>query len=517
MFVQSLWGINFSAMVLAIDVALITIVLLLKKTRSDYTEKKLPHNAAQRLKFSGQQNGFCARFAVRRVPQQLWQENMTDNIIELTPFRADLTRALARRGEKLLASPDLADEVATLQPLEAYYIVREAGLGHALPILLQLSREQLETCIDLDCWQGYDFAADSLDEWLTAFALDGPETLARSFFALDYVVQLLFLAQTITVFDPDTDQVPQEDEENTRDRAMTPDGFYLLELKTELALKIHPFTVLDALYMYDATATHQLLSEVRVDLQTQIEEEALRFRNGRMEDIGFVPAEEANVLFSRPAGRQLMSRPPKPLDGTFTGVPAVYASPFIKTTLLQQALSQITDQELLSRLEQELVWAINSAIIAYGETTKNTNQITDIAGRVRDTISLGLETLLVQQEAEGLQGGAAANSAELLTVWCITDLFRHGFAATQVLKQEVRQALRDADFHAWFHLADVQQSDELDDRLERAFVAGLLGRHPLLSGFDLAKPEDVKAFASLSDIAEAQARLKLLIAKISSH
>ena len=34
-------------------------------------------------------------------------------IIELTPFRADLTRALARRGERLLAAADLAAEVAT--------------------------------------------------------------------------------------------------------------------------------------------------------------------------------------------------------------------------------------------------------------------------------------------------------------------------------------------------------------------------------------------------------------------
>jgi len=99
---------------------------------------------------------------------------MTDNnIIELTPFRADLTRALARRGERLLAATDLADEVASLEPLEAYYIVREIGLDQALPILLQLSQEQLEACIDLDCWHRYDFAVDSLDEWLAAFALDG--------------------------------------------------------------------------------------------------------------------------------------------------------------------------------------------------------------------------------------------------------------------------------------------------------------------------------------------------------
>ena len=150
---------------------------------------------------------------------------MTDNnIIELTPFRADLTRALARRGERLLASNDLADEGAALEPLEAYYIVREIGLDQALPVLLELSPEQLEACVDLDCWNRYDFAVDSLDQWLTAFSLAGPEALARAFFSLDYVVQLLFLAQTVTVYDPDTDEVPQEDEEYGPLRAMTQIG-----------------------------------------------------------------------------------------------------------------------------------------------------------------------------------------------------------------------------------------------------------------------------------------------------
>ena len=442
---------------------------------------------------------------------------MTDNnIIELTPFRADLTRALACRGERLLAAADLADEVAALEPLEAYYIVKEIGLDRALPILRELSQEQLQAGIDLDCWNRYDFAADSFDKWLTAFALDGPETLARAFLSLDYVVQLLFLAQTVTVYDPDTDQIPAKDKENIKSRAMTPDGFYLLELKTEMVLKIHPFTLLDALYQYDPTAAHQLLSDIRVDLPTQIEEEALRFRSGRMNDLGFVAPDEAAILFSRPAIRQPLPRPQKPIDSACTRVPSVYAGPLSKTTLLQQALSLITDQERLSRLEQEIVWAINSAIIAYGEKTEDIKQISDIAERVRDTISLGLESLLAQQESDWTldDGAAAAKASDLLDVWCIIDLFRHGFAATMGLQQEVRQALREPRFHAWYNLPETEQSDEPGDRLERAFVTALLGRHPLRSGFDLAKAENVKAFACLADINVAHVRLKRLVARI---
>jgi hypothetical protein len=440
---------------------------------------------------------------------------MTDNnIIELTPFRADLARSLARRGERILAAADLADEVAALEPLEAYYIVREIGLDQALPILLELSHEQLEACVDLDCWNRYDFAVDSLDEWLTSFALAGPEALARAYFSLDYVVQLLFLAQTVTVYDPDTDQVPQEGKGKDTPRAATPDGFYLLDAKNEVALKTHPFSLLDALYQYDPVASHRLLSDVRVDLPTQIEEEALRFRNGRMQDIGFAPPEEAAILFSRPALRQPLPRPQKPIDSALTRLPSVYAGPLSATSLLQQALSLITDKERLSSLEQEIVWAINSAIIAYGEKGRDIKQITDIAERVRDTVSLGLESLLAEQAANGPLESAAAVAADLLEVWCITDLFRHGFGAALGLQQEARQALGEPQFRAWYDLAETNQSDEPGDRLERAFVTALLVRHPLSSGFDPAHAEEVKAFSCLADIDAAHVRLKKLVARI---
>ena len=439
---------------------------------------------------------------------------MTDNkIIELTPFRADLTRALSRRGERLLASTDLAVEVAKLEPLEAYYVVREIGLDLALPIIIELSSEQLMAGIDLDCWHGTGFAADSLDEWMQAYALAGPEALAKGFLALDHVVQLLFLCRTVTVYDPDTDQVPPEKEASETPRVVSPDGFYILDLKSELDLKIHPYTLLDALYKYDSNAAFHLLRAVRVDLPTQIEEEALRFRNGRMEDIGFVGPEEAAVLFSRPSP-EISVIHQKPLSRDFARLPAVYAESLGETTLLPRVMGLIKDPECLARLEQEIVWAINSAIIAYGEKTRDIDQITEIAERVRDTISLGLETLIANQEVNGLLVTPAvlSQAADLLEVSSVNELFRHGFAATLPLQQQLQQAMASPDFRDWYNLADTDQSDEPSDRLERAFVTALRGRHPLRGGIDLAKDDGVTAFSCLDEIHTASERLKQLVA-----
>jgi len=132
---------------------------------------------------------------------------------------------------------------------------------------------------------------------------------------------------------------------------------------------------------------------------------------------------------------------------------------------------------------------------------------------VRDTISLGLESLLAQGDppCQPDEAKAAAKAAELLKIWSMSDLFRHGYGAIMVLQEAVRQALAEPGFATWYNLADTEQSDEPADRLERAFVAALMGRQPLHGGFDPGNAETVRAFASLAEIAAAQARLKRLV------
>jgi hypothetical protein len=99
----------------------------------------------------------------------------------------------------------------------------------------------------------------------------------------------------------------------------------------------------------------------------------------------------------------------------------------------------------------------------------------------------------------------------------MTDLFRHGYAAALGLQEEVRQAMTEPRFAAWYNLADTEQSDEPADRLERAFIAALLGRQPLHGGFDPGNAETVRAFAGLAEIAAAQVRLKRIVDHFSGR
>lgn len=446
---------------------------------------------------------------------------MPNKITELTRFRADLTRALARRGARLLEATDQAAEVAALEPLEAYLIARELGLDQARPLLLHLTEGQLQACVDLTCWQRHDFQASALAEWLSPFADEGASALAKTFFALDEEVQILFLAQTIKVYSFEDDQIPEpEDDLEEKIRATTPDTLYLLEMKEEEALPINPLGLVGALYQHDADEASHLIAAVRWEMPSQIEEEALRFRSNRMHELGFVAPDEATILFSPPR-QQPPPRPLEPEECAVTRLPALYAQLLGESNLLVQALGLVSEPAALCRLEQELVWTINTAVIAYGETPRDIEYVADIAMRVRDTISLGLESLLFAQvDAPGQPAGEASDARRalgLMKIWTLRDLFRHGYAAAATLQQEVRQAMRLPQVRTWYDLPEMEHSDEPADRLDRAFIRAQLGRHPLLGGFDQADADRVRAFASLADLSAAQARLQRLIRRLSAE
>ena len=60
----------------------------------------------------------------------------------------------------------LARKVARLEPLEAYFIVKELGVSDAMPLLRFASAEQLQAIVDLDCWVEERPDPAELDAWL---------------------------------------------------------------------------------------------------------------------------------------------------------------------------------------------------------------------------------------------------------------------------------------------------------------------------------------------------------------
>lgn len=435
-----------------------------------------------------------------------------DNVIALSRFRADVARALAKRGKAWLDNTDLAHAMPTLDPLEAYFMVKELGVESATPLLTRASDEQLRTFVDLDCWESGDQPemAD-LAAWLAPFAADGPESLRRAFLCLDNALQVLFVATNLTILDARSEDIPDTAEGSAR--MSTPDGFFVLDVAIDEESDLDPFAVISALYQHDPEDTYRVLMAAKWELASTLEEEARTFRAARLADMGFLERAEALTIFAPPTRSPTPRILAKPSVHAVS-LPALYAGPFTEASLLTEALARVTDAAQLEAIEHELVYMVNAALIAYGGSPRDLRHAESIAERVRDTVSLGLEVLLdLPRPMEGGPGEShVAGATALLLRWHVRELFRHGNNASRALGRSARALIADPVVARWLEQGDADAP--VADQLDRAFVRALSGLPCLSGGFDPSRVTRIKAFGSRREIEEAEARLDHLAERL---
>jgi hypothetical protein len=426
------------------------------------------------------------------------------NVITLTRFRADLARSLSRRADKLIESPNLREQVQALEPLEAYFIVKEVGLDSALPILRAATAEQLQAFVDLDCWSGDSPDPVEIDAWLSAFAADGQEALAQAFTSLDSELQVWFLGDALEVYEAQGDEPAPEPGPSTR-RFNTPDNLFVIDVKPNFEGELDPLTLVDALYRFDQNDAYRLLVAVRWELASTLVEQALHFRAGRVEDMGFPNRDDALTLFAPPPAKP---RPPRPAaHPVIASLPALYAAPLLDRSLLSRGLSALTDEPMVAQLERDFLHLVNLAVVAFGESPRSVAHITDITTRVRDTVSLGLASLLPKEAGD-------EEIAKQLTSWALVDLYRQGHQQVVPLQKRAGTMARDPVVAAWLQKVETEADDYSEDRRDRAFIQGLLHVPPMLAGTDPTKPTSGRSFATPDELREAEERLNAISARV---
>ena len=437
------------------------------------------------------------------------------DVVNLSRFRSSVARALARRGKKLLETNDPAAEMAALETLEAYYIVKEMGVDNAVTLLRHADDEKFLAFIDLDCWRGDRPDAEEIDAWLAPFAAAGEEELWETFLRLDSELQVLFLAQSLIVYDNREEENLPSPPRGAR-RKQTVDTFFTIETLPEAEREVDPFVLVDALYAHDVSVAFALLQAVRWELEDPLAEEAYRFRAGRLEDLGFPSVDRAMLLFSKPP-----LKPSAPVD--FSGgastphtLPALYAEPLGGDSLLARAMARITDEKLLAGLEESLRYLCNAAIIAYGDSPNDIRRAAAIATRVRDTLCLGLEHLLSPEAPHAFPDGdgISADAATLLQTWPLSDIFRIAYGEVMQLARDAARLAEDPPVAQWLERSETEADDYSEDRRDREFIKALCSSRPLHGGYDVGDPTKRKAFADKRELAAAVERLDTIAARL---
>lgn len=441
----------------------------------------------------------------------------TNNVVSLSRFRADVSAALTRRGQTLLSAADLKEQVAAMAPLELYYVVKEIGVEDAQPILSCASAQQMQACCDLDCWEADNFCPIELDAWLAGFAAQSTEALAEAFLRLDDEVQILFLAESLAIYDMRNEGVPELSDDIPH--KVTLDGFFTLYAVKE-EREIEPFLLVDALYKHDMHEAFRLLMATKWEILSETGESAFQFRAGRLEEMGFLRPEEAARLFAPPPSALKApldpDAPPKAqlvCDDAPMTMPALYAGAMHEaTTRLGRALAHISDARHIARLEAELVSLINAATVAYGNVTKDLSGVMRVASYVRDTLSLGLERLLSIEghDPEGEQ--ADAQAAALVVRVALMHLFQLGFELVRPMQRAAYALSQDPVVAAWLGVA--LHPDDDTEAADRLFLRHLAQARPVLAGYTPLRPQDTKAWQSLSEINQTKDRLDALATRL---
>ena len=427
-------------------------------------------------------------------------------IVPITSFRRDLGRALQRRGQALLEADDMEEQMQSLAPLEAYFVVKELGLESAAPLLMAASDAQLHLCLDLDCWHDGLLDPVELDAWLATFVAVDPTQLAGVFMRLDEEVQILFLTARLLVLEI---TAPEDGIAEDMPSMATPDDAYRVFERQADGAEINALQLVEGLYRVDPRHIGRMLMAVLSELQSPLEEQALQFRAGRLEDAGFPDRSRALQILAPPPAEPPLMLTSRGHHSSPLGLPALYAETLTQASLLAQALAVQTDASTVARIEQELVYLMNAAVVAYGEDPRDLRQVRAIATRVHDTLNLGLQDLLAQGPVVADVIGVAAAS-QLLQRWPLLHVLQTGHQLLQPLRRAAAQLAQDPAVASW--LATASEPDEDPSYDDRAFVRGLCRQPPVLAEALPLNPDAIRAFAGHSEVQAALARLDALAA-----
>jgi hypothetical protein len=337
------------------------------------------------------------------------------------------------------------DAEETLQSMDApvlYRLIKRAGWDQAYDLLQYVTPEQLQVFIDFDCWQRDRLQTETLQKWLSALVAEADDeqfkTVCRE---LDPEILPIFFKTHLKVEQTDDENQPPEEWEGEVE--VTPDGWYAIKYPEddEDAGRLIRM-ILDRLYYVDRTLAWTLLEAVRWELMANMEEEAYRWRNSRLEEFGFVPREQAVEVYAfrspvqyresieeKDKGDQARRvEPPARLD-----VPAVVRDEFDDEFFVYRVMRAITDDEDLRRILYQMRTLMNRTIVADGIEPGNLELGREVVRRTLGYLSLGLEFL-----ARGKDEKAAGYLRDLPT----KEIFQTGYSLTAKLQKKV-QEMRD--------------------------------------------------------------------------
>ncbi|MBR58903.1 MAG: hypothetical protein CMH54_12905 [Myxococcales bacterium] len=235
------------------------------------------------------------------------------------PALAPTFHSLSRMG-KLNAILELSSPEAFVQELpsqELHHLIHHIGIEDAGLLVPHTTPDQFRTLLDLDLWVGSEMCPERIERWIWSLDEFGPsDELARRIQQVDPELIISILARWCRIQVRETkDESPMFPHEAVV--FTTPDQRYFVELVGDDANDRFPmiYHLIGGLYQADLEQAIQLLDQITMDTPSEVEEEVLRFRNARLQDLGFVSPDEAIRMYAFTSPKKALGDLAAILDG----------------------------------------------------------------------------------------------------------------------------------------------------------------------------------------------------------
>jgi hypothetical protein len=423
---------------------------------------------------------------------------MTRSLIQL---RALVGRRPEAQFELLRMADNLAELMPKIAAQDLHALVCSVGKEEFLDLVPTCSAEQLIALTDLEGWRASRFDHMGFEDWLGVLVEAGPRHLQRYLKAMDLEQMLLYLCGRVRVHaraEQEDDGYPTLPNEVPGSALWwSPDRRFVLEIfdwkKGEDRFQTDPIRpLLRHLETRDAWEVSRLLVALSWELATPLEEDCLRLRNARMEELGFPPAEEAWVLYAPGRPDHLLAQGKGRVADPVAGeVAALVLRVRSSEDPLQAALEELPET-VAAIVVQQLAYTSNRALVADGVSPGEVDAVAASALRVRSTVCLGLGYALARSP-EGSPG-------KLVLRHGVQTLFRVGYNLCLPLAEMAREICRNPAS------GPGDQAHWLAPSAEHMLAGLLLPRPMLATGRDRCRP-----LANLGDVQKVAARLTGLV------
>jgi len=399
----------------------------------------------------------------------------------------------ARRTDQIFAAPSPPAAIAALPRDEFFYLVHELGFPEAMEVLVHATADQIQTVLDLSIWERDRVDLAKSDDWLAALVEAPPATLGRWAEGMDVELLALLMRKRARIYDLSLSDPPEEPEGVLWN---SPDRLFAIDLLGEPDQARVTQRLLDSLYRYSPSMMRKLLVGVRAETDAELEEEALRWRSGRMADLGFVDYTEALEVYREldPTTVRLGQAPAGGLRpraersaGDQLRLPAVMADQLSGRTPFARAVADLRTRDEVDEIHFALVALCNRALSANRVSPGDDDAVRDVLARVSATLDIAVEFLA---RGDLGQEGAAVRTVPLLT------LHRLGTSLIGKLRRLALTLRRDNPFARLLPALDIFEDDDSQ------VLSSLTRPRPLFSRLLDAPPAaGERFFASMADLA----------------